>query len=378
MSAKVSSYLSTQQASADEETAAVFGKLEELYNKKLWHQLTLKTLDAVKLPHFSQTGKLKELYDNFLSDFEHRINPLALMEITMYTLRDIPDKDECVKFVEKIKEKIKGNKEASILAETALGNIYIRSRELPQVKRIIEATQSALDELDGVTTVHSRFYELSSDFYKLQGDHANYYREALRFLGCIDVTQLPKDRQHERAYSLSLAALLGEGIYNFGELLAHPILDAVRNTDKQWIVDLLYAFNSGDIAKFNDGAGLLQKQPDLANAAHKLKMKICLLCLMEMTFKRPSNNRRITFQEVADETKLPIGEIELLIMKALSLSLVRGSIDQVDQCVTMTWVQPRVLDISQISTMQKRLAHWCQDVKNMEMLVENKAHDILT
>lgn len=34
MSAKVSSYLSTQQASADEETAAVFGKLEELYNKK--------------------------------------------------------------------------------------------------------------------------------------------------------------------------------------------------------------------------------------------------------------------------------------------------------------------------------------------------------
>lgn len=66
-----------------------------------------------------------------------------------------------------------------------------------------------MDELDGVTTVHSRFYELSSDFYKLQGDHANYYREALRFLGCIDVTQLPKDRQHERAYSLSLAALLG-------------------------------------------------------------------------------------------------------------------------------------------------------------------------
>ena len=57
---------------------------------RLWHQLTLKTLEAVKLPHFSQSGRLKELYDNFLSDFEHRINPLALMEITMYTLRDIP------------------------------------------------------------------------------------------------------------------------------------------------------------------------------------------------------------------------------------------------------------------------------------------------
>ena len=54
--------------------------------------------------------------------------------------------------------------------------------------------------------------------------------------------------------------ILGEGIYNFGELLAHPILDAVKQTDKQWIVDLLYAFNSGDIAKFEKSTSLLQQQ----------------------------------------------------------------------------------------------------------------------
>ena len=42
--------------------------------------------------------------------------------------------------------------------------------------------------------------------------------------------------------------------------MAHPILDAVKQTDKQWIVDLLYAFNSGDIAKFEKSASLLQQQ----------------------------------------------------------------------------------------------------------------------
>lgn len=77
-------------------------------------------------------------------------------------------------------------------------------------QRIVESTQALLEELEGVTSVHSRFYELTSDYYKLQGDHANYYREALRFLACIDVSQLPAERQQERAYSLSLAALLGE------------------------------------------------------------------------------------------------------------------------------------------------------------------------
>ena len=42
--------------------------------------------------------------------------------------------------------------------------------------------------------------------------------------------------------------------------MAHPILDAVKQTDKQWIVDLLYALNSGDIAKFEKSASLLQQQ----------------------------------------------------------------------------------------------------------------------
>lgn len=35
-------------------------------------------------------------------------------------------------------------------------------------------------------------------------------------------------------------------------------------------------------------------------------------------------------------------------MKALSLGLLKGSIDEVDQKVHMTWVQPRVLDLEQV------------------------------
>ncbi len=41
-------------------------------------------------------------------------------------------------------------------------------------------------------------------------------------------------------------------------------------------------------------------------------------------------------------------QVELLVMKALSLGLVKGSIDQVDKKVHMTWVQPRVLDRNQV------------------------------
>lgn len=42
-------------------------------------------------------------------------------------------------------------------------------------------------------------------------------------------------------------------------------------------------------------------------------------------------------------------QVEMLVMKALSLGLVKGSIDEIDQKVHMTWVQPRVLDLQQVS-----------------------------
>lgn len=41
-------------------------------------------------------------------------------------------------------------------------------------------------------------------------------------------------------------------------------------------------------------------------------------------------------------------QVELLVMKALSVGLVKGSIDEVDKRVHMTWVQPRVLDLQQV------------------------------
>lgn len=80
------------------------------------------------------------------------------------------------------------------------------------------------------------------------------------------------------------------------------------------------------------------KIPDLAAQEIKLRQKISLLCLMEMTFKRSATQRAIPFQDIANETQLPLKEVELLVMKALSQGLVRGEIDQVAGVVNMTWV----------------------------------------
>uniref|UniRef100_A0A3B4C9T9 26S proteasome non-ATPase regulatory subunit 13 n=1 Tax=Pygocentrus nattereri TaxID=42514 RepID=A0A3B4C9T9_PYGNA len=344
-----------QSSSATPEMAAEWHKLEDCYNRKLWHQLTLKLTDFVQDPYFSKGDALIQLYENFISDI-----------IKMLCFCVFPS------------NKVKVSDEAVILCKTVIGSLKLDINDLPATKKLIEEVEEMLNNLPGVTSVHGRFYDLSSKYYRIIGNHALYYKDALRYLGCVDAKDLPEAEQQERAFTLGLAGLLGEGVYNFGELLMHPVLESLRNTDKQWLIETLYAFNSGNVEKFRALKSAWGQQPDLAAQEPKLMQKIQLLCVMEMTFTRPANHRQLTFQEIAQSTKVPVNEVELLVMKALSVGLIKGSIDEVDQKVQMTWVQPRVLDLPQIKGMKERLDFWCGDVKSMAILVEQQAQDILT
>lgn len=51
------------------------------------------------------------------------------------------------------------------------------------------------------------------------GNYAGYYREALRYLGCEDQTKLSQSEKQLQAVLLGFAALLGDDVYNFGELV---------------------------------------------------------------------------------------------------------------------------------------------------------------
>ncbi|XP_031827513.1 regulatory particle non-ATPase 9 [Nomia melanderi] len=375
----VVTYLSQNQNVADKELAAEWAQLEELYNKRLWHQLTLKLEAFVKHPSLSKGDNLVQLYVNFLSTFENKINPLSLVEILAAVIQQFQDKQEAIKFLEKTESKVKSCNEAVALCKVLIGQILLdKLNNQEQAKKIIEEVESMLDNADGVTTVHGRFYLLASRLYRLQGKHAEYYRTALRYLGCIDLNTLSRQEQEQHAFFLGLAALLGEGVYNLGELLAHSVLQSLKGTPNSWLVDLLQAFNAGDIAALERLKPQWSKVADLAAQELKLRQKISLLCLMEMTFKRQANNRQLTFAEISQETRLPLDEVELLVMKALAQGLVRGAIDQVAGTVNMTWVQPRVLDRSQIVGMVQRLDGWCKDVSSMEHLLESRASDILT
>lgn len=50
--------------------------------------------------------------------------------------------------------------------------------------------------------------------------------------------------------------------------------------------------------------------------------------------------------------------VELMVLKAMSLELIKGSIDQVAQKITVNFIQPRVLDKGRIGTMREKFSDW--------------------
>ncbi|KAF4082851.1 hypothetical protein AMELA_G00133220 [Ameiurus melas] len=166
-------------------------------------------------------------------------------------------------------------------------------------KKLIEEVEEMLNNLPGVTSVHGRFYDLSSKYYRFVGNHALYSKDVLRYLGCIDLKDLSETEKQERAFHW------GSRDCSARECI---ILEN-SNTDKQWLIETLCGFNSGNVIKFKSLKSAWGQQPDLAAYEVKLMQKIQLLCVMEMTFTRPINNRQLSFQEIARRAQIPVSEV---------------------------------------------------------------------
>lgn len=60
-----------------------------------------------------------------------------------------------------------------------------------------------------------------------------------------------------------------------------------------------------------------------------MKEKMKLMALLEMIFNLPKNDRNITFATISNTTQLAVENVEILLMRAMSLNLIKGLINQV-------------------------------------------------
>jgi 26S proteasome regulatory subunit N9 len=82
------------------------------------------------------------------------------------------------------------------------------------------------------------------------------------------------------------------------------------------------------------------------------------MAFLELAFNLPKSNRVVTFDNLSKVCGIPQDHVEFMVMKTMALGLVRGSIDQIRQEVTISWVAPKVLEAERISTMLSKFEEW--------------------
>eukprot|EP00050_Salpingoeca_kvevrii_P006757 m.291448 g.291448 ORF g.291448 m.291448 type:complete len:372 (+) comp12470_c0_seq1:63-1178(+) len=352
--------------------AELWGQVENLYSRKHWHQLTEALLALVA----AHPAEAEPVYSQFVREFEDRLNKESLARLILAAAGQASSATDAIQFIENVQTKAAADSTAKIILNSAQAHYHLLNQDSASAKKLLAACEEQLGEVDGVSPMHADYYRVLAEMHKINGEFAEFYTAALKYLGCVEIESISVVDQVQRAYDLGLAALLGDGIYNFGELLAHPILDALRGTDKEWLVELLSAFNEGDLPRVNALGASWQAQADLNNRREFLDEKIRLLALMELVFKAPAQNRTLSFAQIAEKTQLPLDMVELLVMRALSLGLVKGTIDEVEQAALLHWVQPRVLSIQQLAGMRDKLAAWIDKVDTVALDMEQRAPEL--
>ena len=96
-------------------------------------------------------------------------------------------------------------------------------------------------------------------------------------------------------------------------MIATPILSYLKGTPNEWMQQLVLALHKGDIDNFNlivdNHKTQYFAQPALVSKHEDVKKKIVLLCLLNIAFEKPSYDRRISFIEIANKTRIPVDQV---------------------------------------------------------------------
>ena len=197
------------------------------------------------------------------------------------------------------------SQDAYVFATIAVARVKLDLSDLDGARKDLDTAERILDNFDSVeSVVHAAFYDTNAKYFQAKSDWGSYYKNALLYLACIDVKSLSLEEQRQRAYNLAIAALVSSSIYNFGELLLHPILESLNTTSHSRLRELLFAFNAGDLNAYQILTAHSNKNRLLKNHQNFLYQKLSLSALTETVFRRPPQDRTLSFASISEETKV--------------------------------------------------------------------------
>ena len=325
-----------------------------------------------------------KLYSSFISAFQSSLNSTELSRLIVRISKQFSNLEDALKFLDKIcidgKDKEKGGNglfiEESVgwmIIQCEIGHIYLIGNLVKQCKQIIDRITDIIEHRKHYYTQHalySQYYRIQLQYAKTIGSPHKYLDAALKFLTHTKAEDLPKKEQLLFGSDICLAALLSKDCYNFSILLSHSLIQILHKTEYHWLFQIISIFNTGNLMEWKtyciQNEQLLKSHPTICGNLSFLEQKIRLMALIELVFQTPAHERLISFELISNKCQLQIDEVELVLIRAFSLKLIKGVIDEIDKNVLITYVVPRSLQKTQIKDLENKVKDWIGKIEQTQ------------
>ena len=357
----------------------LFENIDSSLNQHLWYQLSESLIELSHKPEIQNSNDLIELYNGLVFFIEPTLNPMKYLEYVQNMLNNYKDKmNEALTFVENIEnthKKFKG--EEKIFIKIIKGFCYLPLDKMYELEEIVKSTEedfSSNIEIDA--SLYSQYYKLSTLFYEKKQDYDNFYNNAFQYLAYE--TKISNEDKLNLCYKMCSAMLIGEKLYNFAELIEKDFFKLMHGTKYEWISNLILSFNLAKVDQFlsmvEQNKRKIKDNTILKDKMDFLPIKIRIAALLDLIFQKNKTERTLSFDEICKVLLTEEDKIEFIAMKALSLGLIKGYIDQVERKLIVNWIQPKYLDKEKISLMQERFTAWIDKAQKVLLdLQENGA-----
>lgn len=145
---------------------------------------------------FQAGDALIQLYQNFITDFETKINLLKLSHFAVIVSRQYSEKEAAISYLEGVIEKLRATKETRIeepivYIKMQIAIFNLEKGDQKECKNLLDDGKSTLDSMTDIDpSVYANYYWVTSQYHKARQEFAEFYKSSLLYLAYTSVESL--------------------------------------------------------------------------------------------------------------------------------------------------------------------------------------------
>lgn len=361
--------------------SSTFTDAESNLTQRLWYQLSENLTALSESPELQKSQDLITLYQGLLIFVEPAMNPMKFLKYVQNMLSNFKGKmNEALLFVQNIEKKSKYKDEHKIYIQIIKGYCYLEMNQMYELEDIINSVGNDFNKkIEIEPFIYSQYYKLSTLYYERMNNYDSFYINAFQYLGYE--TSITSEQKIDLCFKMCIAILIGEKSFNFEELVQKDFFKLMSGTKFEWISNLILCFSKTNVQQFLNYLTENKKQIDeietLRNQMQFLELKIRIAALLDLIFQKNKNERTLTFQEIMKVCLCKEEQVEYMLMRTLSLGLIKGYIDQVHKLLFVTWVEPKFLDRDKLLLLKNRFDGFIEKSDRIMKIFKDNANDML-